>query len=106
MNTWKYTKQCNTEQKLSGETGVQFQPPNMCQLRVFDSSQVQPEVHLINPFSGNACDICKEVTTNTIDAQMRIGPSHVGQVLPWGCHLDTNKNCVKKIASWYASWSY
>lgn len=84
------TKQYNTATKLSGETGVQFQPPNMCQLRVFDSdSQVQPEMHLINPFSGNACDICKEVTTNTIDAQMRIGPSHVGQVLPWGCHLDT-----------------
>ena len=80
--------------KLSSETGVQFQPPNMRQLRVFDSdSQVQPEVHLINPFSGNACDICKEVTTNTIDAQMRIGPSHVGQVLPWGFHLNTPTSC-------------
>ena len=93
------TKHYNTAKKLSGETGVQFQPPNMCQLRVFDSdSQVQPEMHLINPFSGNACDICKEVTTNTIDAQMRIGPSHVGQVLPWGCHLNTFQHRVLKIA--------
>ena len=93
------TKQYNTAKKLSGETGVQFQPPNICQLRVFDSdSQVQPEMHLINPFSGNACDICKEVTTNTIDAQMRIGPSHVGQVLPWGCHLDTFQHRVLKTA--------
>ena len=99
MNTWNSTKQYNTETKLCGETGVQFQPPNMCQLRVFDSdSQVQPEMHLINPFSGNACDVCKEVTTNTIDAQMRIGPSHVGQVLPWGCHLDTFQHRVLKIA--------